>query len=326
MIAGACFVAVAATASCRDATQVVVEARTNLAYRAGLVVSFTVGGPGETERNAPTTETRDPWGSDGFVGSLAVVPGSENDAALVVKVVMGVDREARRCEPPAYDGCIVARRRLRYTPHERLRLPITLYAKCLGVPCTAESTCNVLGQCVDAQVDPLTCDGDEGCVVSGDPQPAGPVAVDDAGDGSASDGDGSDAGSSKSDAAADGPLDARADSAPDASEGGIAGGVDCGGGVFCEQGQVCCYDGATFRGACVANGGACPYYRIECDGREQCPAGRLCCVTPAGTTCGPMQCAGQSAEICHSTKAPPLCYINGKTCGGAVYGRYRVCQ
>ena len=84
--------------SCREATSVVIEARTNLAYRAGLVTSFTVGGPGETERSEATTESRDPWAADGFVGSLVVVPGSSDDARLSVRVVLGARGAGREPE------------------------------------------------------------------------------------------------------------------------------------------------------------------------------------------------------------------------------------
>ena len=160
----AAFVVCGLVSSCQDATQIVVEARTNLVYRGGLVVAFTVGSPGETEHADPTTEWRDGWAADGVIGSLAVVPGSGKDGALGVKLVMGVDRDARSCTPPEYRGCIVARRLLHYTPHSRLRLPVTLYAQCKNVLCNEASTCNVLGQCVPAQVDQGTCGGAEGCV------------------------------------------------------------------------------------------------------------------------------------------------------------------
>ncbi len=170
-VLGSTMCVLGAIASCRDATQVVIEARTNVAHRAGLVTAFTVGLP-ETVENAPsTTETNEPWGPDGFIGSLVSIPGGEKDGPLAVKLVMGVNREARDCLPPKYEGCIVARRKLRYLPHERLRLPIALYAQCEGVPCDQDTTCNALGQCVSASVDPNACTTPEGCTVPGDLPP-----------------------------------------------------------------------------------------------------------------------------------------------------------
>ncbi|MBX3186653.1 MAG: hypothetical protein KF819_06545 [Labilithrix sp.] len=35
----------------------------------------------------------------------------------------------------SYEGCIVARRRLRFRQREALRLPVALHARCEGVPC-----------------------------------------------------------------------------------------------------------------------------------------------------------------------------------------------
>ena len=59
--------------SCQDATQLVIEARTNVAHRPGLVTAFTVGTPQGIENAESTTETNEPWGADGFIGSLVAV-------------------------------------------------------------------------------------------------------------------------------------------------------------------------------------------------------------------------------------------------------------
>lgn len=157
-------VAVLLGVSCREPTSISIEARTNVAWRAGLVVGFTAGGVGTTEGLEPTTETREPWGGDGFIGTLTVIPESGDDGFVALKVVMGVRRETRACTPPQYEGCIVARRRVRYVPHERLRLPISLYAQCIDVACDADTTCNALGLCVSAT---STCDGAL-CTVAGE--------------------------------------------------------------------------------------------------------------------------------------------------------------
>lgn len=316
-------VAVLVATSCRDATTVLVEARTNLAYRGGLVVSFTVGAPGETEGGDITTESRDAWGPDGFIGSLAVVPGSADDASLAVRVVLGVDREARECKPPDYRGCIVTRRRLRYTPHERLRLPVTLYAQCKDVPCDASSTCNLLGQCVDAQVAPSTCSGDEGCTLVGDPQRPGPpppadasVDVTDAP---------TDAGASDGRADADARADATTDAADSGTTAGTPGVFDCPP-TTCATGQKCCYDAMSGTGYCESPATACVLpggsfgITVTCDGNEDCGVGQLCCAA-AGYTMACASSCGPYAVVCHSTN-----HCDAKQCTGLFGGHYKYCQ
>jgi hypothetical protein len=318
-IALASLVALTAMASCRSATEVVVEVRTNAAYRDGLVVSFTVGTPGEVESAEPTTEQRGPWGTDGFVGSLAVVPrsGSSKDTALGVKIVMGVDRDARSCAPPDYRGCIVSRRRLHYTPHERLVLPIALYVECKDVPCGVDTTCNALGQCVDAALDPVTCTaGSGGCSLPGEVGPGGTL-------------DGGEVfvdALAPADGANDGPpTDANVDGPSEAgSDGGAAGKIECGSSV-CDatSGERCCFDGVNHVGSCAGVDQLCPansqHYTFACDGSEDCP--QLCCVVGGGSTVCAASC-GSSPEVCQSTHT-----CSAGTCTIVVAsGYYRACQ
>src|SRR4051812_28523276 len=93
-------------ASCKAPTEVEIVVHTNVPYHPGLVTAFTVGAAGAIENVPATAETRDPWGDDGFVGSLVVVPGGAKDGRLSVKVVMGVDRDASECTSTDTRGCI----------------------------------------------------------------------------------------------------------------------------------------------------------------------------------------------------------------------------
>ncbi len=313
--------------SCRGATEIFVEARTNIAFRDGLVTTFTVGGPGETEGLAPTTESREPWGDDGFVGSLAVVPNSGSDGRLFVKVVLGIDRAATSCQPPRYAGCIVARRVLSYAPHERLRLPISLYAACKDVPCDAASTCNVLGQCVSAAVDPTTCSGAAGCTTPGDPSL--PIGTDASADGPGQDALASDAADeAASDAANDAPGDAADASAEDGgSTPPTPRRVDCKS-ASCNLllGETCCFDESQGTGTCLPAGVTCARGGstsvISCDGDEDCNPGVLCCFvgSGAGMECGGASC-GPYTPVCHSTHS---CAVG--RCTGLGLGYYRTCQ
>lgn len=334
--------------SCREPTQVSVEARTNVVYRPGLVVAFTVGSPGQTETSEPTTDTREAWSEDGFVGSLTVVPATGDTASLSVKLVLGIDRATEACAPPKYEGCIVARRRLRYSPHERLRLPVMLYAQCKDVPCDADTTCNALGQCVSAEVD---CSADNTCTLEGElgidggppiseldaaPTDGAPSSDEDAAptDGSTPDEDASpndagDPGDATTDP--DAPIDGGSeddggpgDDGGTPGEGGTPGFVMCPGtpGGRCDAvGSKCCYSTSMQSGTCVPIEEPCPAVSVPllCDGHEDC-GGSHCCAHSGGTSCL-AGCGLGPIEVCQWSGA---CLLGG-TCSGKAYG-LRTCQ
>ena len=306
--------------SCKEPTQVVVEAHTNVEFKAGIVTSFTVGGPGQTEKAEPTTETAEPWNGS-LIGTLVVVPGTADDATLAVKLVMGVTRGARDCVAPDYRGCIVARRRLRYVPNERLRLPITLYAACQDVPCDELSTCSVLGKCVPVEPE---CK-DSTCALPGELAEDGGVVVQPA-DGSAD----ALAGDAALDAGADAKADA-GDGAVDADAGPSTPGIiDCRT-MSCSTsgGQHCCYDvnsnGVTGCAApnagCNLGGGA--YIDISCYDDSDCTNGEVCCYYGVAET---FQCMAASACAAMGKK---ICHVNPATCASCnakIDGSYSFCQ
>jgi hypothetical protein len=98
---------------------------------------------------------------DGRVGMLVVVPSGDDGAEIGLRVVTGTKgKRSDECAPPDYKGCIVARRAIRFLPHTKLTVPVTMRASCKDVPCggAAFSTC-VKGQCVDASVARLALRG-----------------------------------------------------------------------------------------------------------------------------------------------------------------------
>ena len=298
--------------SCKEPTQIVVEARTNVAFKPGIVTAFTVGGPGQTEKAEPTTETGEPWNGS-VIGTLVVVPGSADDATLAVKLVMGVTRGARECVAPDYRGCIVARRRLRYAPNELLRLPITLYAECQDVPCDELSTCSVLGKCVPIEPE---C-RDATCTLPGEIAEDGGIVAAPI-DAAKEDGETSTGG----DASLDASTDANAD-----ADAGKALGFKCTGapGNECSLPNRCCAPADTDQGSCITDKMACPttHALVTCDGQEDC-GGRFCCVSegPGSVmSCSGTPCPATSNEVCESDG---VCK-GGGTCSGSAYG-YRVCQ
>ena len=106
-------------ASCRDATQVTLHIHTNVpcgSDQAWEGVAVYVGKPGEhVEQTAATLVTRT-CQEGGTVGSLVVTPSGETDGELGLRVVAGIARAPEKCREHGYDGCIVTRRALRFSP------------------------------------------------------------------------------------------------------------------------------------------------------------------------------------------------------------------
>ena len=136
--------------SCREATEVKLTIRTNLPCgdaKAWNGVAVYVGKPGaDVETTSPTlvTERCDDSGS---VGSLVIVPSGAKDDAVGLRIVAGMTRNPEDCAKADYDGCVVARRLVRFSPHESLQLDVSLTIDCLNQGCTVDSTC-ATGKCV----------------------------------------------------------------------------------------------------------------------------------------------------------------------------------
>ncbi len=167
--------------ACRDPTQIRLDLVTDADCADVKSTSITTGKVlkfGEKPPSAETTTCR----SNGSIGSLVVVPSDDKSAEVAIRVVTGLRSTAEQCVASGYrTGCIVARRRLRFLPHESLELPIPMSLDCLDVPCDVETTC-VRGDCAPAHVeDPARCARPEGPrerVASTQGQPVR-IAVDD---------------------------------------------------------------------------------------------------------------------------------------------------
>jgi hypothetical protein len=121
------------------------------------LVSFSFGKAGETENAEPATVQPGAWSSDGQIGDLVVVPSQSKHAKVGIRVVMALGRDPGDCTLDEPAECIIARRQLRFLQNETLRLPIPLYAACLGVPCEPDTTCDILGRCIRSDIDALEC-------------------------------------------------------------------------------------------------------------------------------------------------------------------------
>lgn len=149
-------------AACRTPTYVTLKIDTDVPCADLQGTSVTVGRLGELETRAPLT-TVTTCSADGTVGSLVVTPSGGDTDEFAVRVVAGLKRNVDECKAPVYgEGCIVARRALRFVENTSLTLPITLRAACSGRACGTDQTC-VKGTCVDARIaDSSTCSG-SGC-------------------------------------------------------------------------------------------------------------------------------------------------------------------
>lgn len=149
-------------AACYRPTEVLTEYSTDVACevvgRHGLEIRTARAAPLLQGTPAIATSQTCKGGAMGNdLGTLVLIPSGEGDD-VVLEVVLGVDRPAEACHPPAdVAGCIVARRRLSYVAHRTLRVPIPLERQCLGVPCREDQTCD-RAVCVSALVQ--SCDGD----------------------------------------------------------------------------------------------------------------------------------------------------------------------
>lgn len=150
-------------AACLEPTQIEMTVRTDVPYAPGRSVAIAVAKSGMTDATEPATTAEEPWGADGAIGSVVLLPSDDRDEPISVRVVMGLGRDPATCTTAEPTGCIFARRRLSFVPHEPLVLPVTLYAACAGVPCDENSTCTALGTCVPSTIDPSDCADGKSC-------------------------------------------------------------------------------------------------------------------------------------------------------------------
>lgn len=129
--------------------------------------AITVGTPDdfETLPFATSTTACDP--AKGRIGSIALVPRSQENARVAVRVVTGLSKSAAQCVRDGYEGgCVVARRILHYVPHRGIDIPIEMQGSCRDIACSATQTCRN-GTCVPALIeDPRQCAHPGGCEMS----------------------------------------------------------------------------------------------------------------------------------------------------------------
>jgi len=139
--------------ACKNPTEILLDVRTDVACGAGASwkgVAIYVGQPGDDlETKQPTLVTRSCDPSSGEIGTLVITPSGGKDDLVGIKVVAGITRNPEDCAAAHYDGCIVERRSVRYSPSSTLNVVVDLPKVCTGVGCEGGRTC-VAGACIDA--------------------------------------------------------------------------------------------------------------------------------------------------------------------------------
>jgi hypothetical protein len=143
--------AAAGAVSCLSPTQITLHVTTNAPCKDATQwkgVSIYTGSPTDVETKEPTLTTT-ACGAGGLIGTLVLVPTGSDSDEIGIRVVAGLSRNPEDCAANLYDGCIVARRTLRYSPHNSLDVYVALTDDCVGVSCDTTHTC-VDGTCVDS--------------------------------------------------------------------------------------------------------------------------------------------------------------------------------
>ncbi len=141
----------AGAVSCLNHTQITLHVSTNAPCKDASQwkgVSIYTGSTTDVETKEPTLTTT-ACGAGGDIGTLVLVPTGSDSDEIGLRVVAGLSRDPEDCAANLYDGCIVARRTLRYSPHASLDVYVALTDDCVGVSCDSSHTC-VDGTCVDS--------------------------------------------------------------------------------------------------------------------------------------------------------------------------------
>lgn len=151
----------ALSAGCQAPTEIMLDVRTNLDCtdeKAWHGVAIYVGKPGADERSqAPVLGTAHCDGA-GHIGSLVITPSAGKDELVGIRVVAaGAEAKGQPedCAANDYEGCIVARRAVRFGPHARLDINVELTQDCVSRGCDPEHSCKT-GSCVDVPVETET--------------------------------------------------------------------------------------------------------------------------------------------------------------------------
>jgi hypothetical protein len=163
---------VAGSIGCRTPTEAFIDITTDGACHDVAETGITVGLIGDIESKDYGAKTQ-ACEKDGTIGSIVLFPDEgDKEAPFAFKVVTSLGADVAECVAPDYGpNCIVARRAMRFVPHEPFHVPVRMTVACAGVTCPEDQTC-FDGTCHTATVDPGDCDKSSTCTPPGDVPPA----------------------------------------------------------------------------------------------------------------------------------------------------------
>ncbi len=232
--------------ACAPPTSMVVEFTSNLPCptpRTTQYLGVSFGGNEEAVENTFTEvfDARQCDDATGVLGTYAFRPAANDQQQTIhLRVALAPAGDVESfCSPKSagYDTrrCVIARRRIRFTPGATLRVPLLFHDSCLGKPCDVTETCVVGGRCVSKNLVTPACRANETCVVELDAgSQAGGSAGGAAAGGSAaggSAGGGSTAGGSAGGGSTAGGSAGGGSAGGGSAGGGLAGGGSAGGGL-----------------------------------------------------------------------------------------------
>lgn len=149
--------------SCRSPTQITFEVTTDITCAEHKGTELTVGPLSEIDSRPSSSSRMECDPATGRIGTVVVVPSGDDDQDVATRFVLGIGKSPQRCIDDGFKGgCIVARRALRFIPHEPLTVAVPMRNECRDVVCPTGQTC-VRGACVGAIVEhPEDCTG-SGC-------------------------------------------------------------------------------------------------------------------------------------------------------------------
>jgi hypothetical protein len=132
-------------ADCKQTTELIVRVRATSCQDV-LSTTITVGTLESVEKRLPSASRSGCDPTTGEVGSLVLVPSAGDDDEVHVRVVTGVGVSAESCVAPAFAGCVVEKRTLRYEAGRSVIVEIPIDPRCRDVRCAPGEQC-IAGRC-----------------------------------------------------------------------------------------------------------------------------------------------------------------------------------
>jgi hypothetical protein len=148
--------------ACRSPTQITVIVTTDVDCSKLGGTSIATGRLDEFPGKPPAATATRCDRVTGELGTLVVVPSGAKDEEVALRIVTGVGKDPEACSGVPGDTCIVAKRALRFIPHEELVMRVVMRSSCLGKPCATDETC-VQGNCVKAKIGQSSACAGSGC-------------------------------------------------------------------------------------------------------------------------------------------------------------------